>query len=117
MGRSTLGRDYDIGRTLEDFRRRIAALERAALMLRYLFTPGVAYDTGWVSVPAAVGFTSSLEVRRIGHSVTFRGALTPAANWGAANALNQAVDVGGIPAQFRSPVSLGLLSPTTATVA
>ncbi len=36
MGRSTLGRDYDIGRFIEDFRRRISALERRLLGLAYL---------------------------------------------------------------------------------
>lgn len=117
MGRSTLGRDYDIGRTIENFRRRIEALERAALMLRYLFTPGVVYDTGWVSVPAAAGFTSALEVRRIGHHVTLRGTLTPAVDWGAANSLQQPVAAGGIPVGSRSPVSFAILGPTSATTA
>lgn len=117
MGRSTLGRDYDIGRTLEDFRRRIAALERAALMLRYLFTPGVVYDTGWVAIPAAAGFTSSLFMRRIGHHVTSRGTLSPNVDWGAANSLQQAVAAGGIPAELRTPVSLTILGATGATTA
>lgn len=35
MGRSTLGRDFDIGRTLEDFRRRISALERRLLSFAF----------------------------------------------------------------------------------
>lgn len=115
MGRSTLGRDYDIGRTLEDFRRRIAALERAALMLRYLFTPGVVYDTGWVAVPAAAGFTSALNVRRIGHLVMLRGTLTPSVDWGAANSLQQPVAAGGIPLQFRTPISLNHVGATSST--
>lgn len=118
MASNTTGRDYDIGRMLDNFRRRIEVLERAIRALAFILpNPGTVYDTGWVAVPAAAGFTSALEVRRIGHSVTFRGSLTPAANWGAANSLQQAVAVGGIPAEFRSPVSLGMLAPTTATVA
>lgn len=117
MGRSTLGRDYDIGRTIEDFRRRIAALERSALLLRYLFTPGIVYDTGWVNVPAAAGFTSSLQVRRIAHRVMLRGTLSPSVDWGAANSLQQPVAAGGIPLEFRPPISLVTLGPTGATTA
>lgn len=116
MASNTLPRDYDIGRTLEDFRRRIEALERAALMLRYLFTPGVVYDTGWVSVPAAAGFSSSLEVRRIGHSVTYRGSVAPAVDWGAASSLQQPVAAGGIPAQFRTPNSLNYVCATASAI-
>src|SRR3546814_6334974 len=39
MGRSTLGRDYDIGRTLEDYRRRISFLERRLASLFGRSTP------------------------------------------------------------------------------
>lgn len=117
MGRSTLGRDYDINRTLTDFRRRIMALERAALLLRFLFTPGVVYDTGWVAVPAAAGFTSSLEVRRIGRSVKLRGALTPTTNWGAANSNQTPVAAGGIPVGSRPAANLTFICPTTAGTA
>lgn len=117
MGRSTLGRDYDIGRTLEDFRRRIGALERAALMLRYLFTPGVVYDTGWVAIPAAAGFTSALFVRRIGHYVSLRGTLSPNVDWGAANSAQMPVAVGGVPAEFRSPISQIIIGGSGATTA
>lgn len=74
-------------------------------------------DTGWVSVTAAAGFSSSLEVRRIGHNVTLRGTLLPTTDWGAANSLQQAVAAGGIPAEFRSPISLTILGATGATTA
>jgi hypothetical protein len=116
MGRSTLGRDYDIGRMLSDYGRRISVLERLILQLRVIFTPGVVYDTGWVAVPAAAGFTSSLEVRRIGHSVTYRGSLLPTVDWGAASSLQQPVAAGGIPAQFRTPVSLNYVGATASAV-
>src|SRR3546814_19652027 len=39
MGRSTLGRDYDIGRTLKDYRRRISFLERRLASLFGRSTP------------------------------------------------------------------------------
>lgn len=117
MATNTLPRDYDIGRRLEDFLRRIELLERLILQLRILFTPGVVYDTGWVAVPAAAGFTSALQVRRIGHSVSLRGTLLPAVDWGAANSLQQPVAVGGIPLQFRTPVSLIIFGASGATSA
>lgn len=118
MARSTLQRDYDIGRILAELRRDVDELKRRILALWFLLpAPGVAYDTGWVSVPAAAGFTSSLQVRRIGHSVTSRGALVPNVDWGAANSAQQPVAAGGIPAQFRSPFTLTVLGPSGALVA
>lgn len=117
MARSTLARDYDIGRMLKDYGRRITVLERLILQLRIIFTPGVVYDTGWVAVPAAAGFTSSLEVRRIGRSVKTRGALTPTVNWGAANSMQNPVAAGGIPADARPATNLNYICPTTAGTA
>jgi len=117
MARSTLARDYDIGRMLKDYGRRITVLERLILQLRIIFTPGVVYDTGWVAVPAAAGFTSSLEVRRIGRSVQTRGALTPTVNWGAANSMQTPVAAGGIPAGSRPATNLNFICPTTAGTA
>lgn len=117
MARSTLGRDYDIGRMLKDYGRRITVLERLILQLRIIFTPGVVYDTGWVAVAAAAGFTSSLEVRRIGHDVKMRGALTPTTNWGAANSMQTPVSAGGIPADARPATNLNFIMPTTAGTA
>lgn len=117
MARSTLGRDYDIGRMLKDYGRRITVLERLILQLRIIFTPGVVYDTGWVAVAAAAGFTSSLEVRRIGHDVKMRGALTPTTNWGAANSMQTPVSAGAIPADARPATNLNFIMPTTAGTA
>lgn len=118
MASNTTGRYYDIGTMLDNFRRRIEVLERAIRALAFILpNPGTVYDTGWVSVPAAAGFTSALQVRRIGHHVTSRGTLSPAVDWGAANSLQQAVAAGGIPAEFRSPVSLTILGATGATTA
>lgn len=118
MASNTTGRDYDIGRMLDNFRRRIEVLERQIRALAFILpNPGTVYDTGWVSVPAAAGFSSALFVRRIGHSVTFRGTLSPNVDWGAANSLQQPVAAGGIPTQFRSPVSLVILGATGATTA
>lgn len=114
---NTIPRDYDLGRIIDDYEKRISFLERLILQLRILFTPGVVYDTGWVAVPAAAGFTSSLNVRRVGHLVMFRGTLLPAVDWGAANSLQQAVAVGGIPVQFRTPVSVVILGASGATSA
>lgn len=117
MAVNTLPRDYDIARIIDDFRRRIEVLERLILQLRIIFTPGVVYDTGWVAVPAAAGFTSALFVRRIGHSVMLRGTLLPAVDWGAANSLQMPVAVGGVPVQFRSPISMIIIGASGATSA
>lgn len=117
MVTNTLPRDYDIGRQLEDHGRRITLLERLILQLRIIFVPGVVYDTGWVAVPAAAGFTSALQVRRIGYDVMLRGTLTPTVDWGAAGSLQQPVAVGAVPAQFRSPVTMSILGASGATSA
>lgn len=118
MARSTLSRDYDIARILAELQRDVADLKRRILALWFLLpAPGVAYDTGWLAVPAAAGFTSSLEVRRIGRSVKMRGALTPTVNWGAANSMQTPVAVGGIPAGCRPSANLNFLMPTTAGTA
>lgn len=117
MARSTLQRDYDIARILALLQRDVADLKRRILALWFLLpAPGVAYDTGWVAVPAAAGFTSSLQVRRIGHSVTYRGSLLPTVDWGAANSLQTPVAAGGIPAEFRTPISLNYVGATASTV-
>ena len=118
MARSTLIRDYDIARILAELQRDVADLKRRILALWFLLpAPGVAYDTGWLAVPAAAGFTSSLEVRRIGRSVKMRGALTPTTNWGAANSMQTPVAVGGIPAGCRPATNLNFIMPTTAGTA
>jgi hypothetical protein len=118
MGRSTLQRDFDIARILAELIRDVADLKRRLLSIGFLLpAPGVVYDTGWVAVPAAAGFTSSLQVRRIGHEVKTRGTLTPTVDWGAANSLQQPVAVGGVPAEFRSPISLVILGASGATSA
>lgn len=101
MTTNTLPRDYDLGRIIDDYERRISFLERRTLVLQPLIT-----DTGWVSVTAAAGFTSTLEVRRRGNEVTYRGTLLPNTDWGAANSLQQPVAAASIPAEFRPPASL-----------
>lgn len=118
MVSNTTGRDYDIGRMLDNFRRRIEFLERAIRALAFILpNPGTVYDTGWVAVPPAAGFTSALSVRRIGHSVTLRGSLSPTTDWGAANSAQQPVAAGGVPTQFRPTVTLTILGPSGALVA
>lgn len=118
MARSTLQRDYDIARILAELIRDVSDLKRRLLSVAFLLpAPGVVYDTGWVAVPAAAGFTSSLEVRRIGHDVKTRGALTPTTNWGAANSMQTPVAVGGIPADARPAANLNFICPTTAGTA
>lgn len=117
MVTNTLPRDFDIARIIDDFRRRIERLEILILQFRILFTPGVVWDTGWVAVTAAAGFTSALNVRRIGHFVMLRGTLTPTVDWGAASSLQTPVAAGSIPAQFRSPVSMSILGASGATSA
>jgi hypothetical protein len=101
MVTNTLRRDYDIGRIIDDYERRIAYLERQTLKLQPLIT-----DSGWVAVPAAAGFTSTVEVRLQGNEVMYRGTLLPNVDWGAANSLQQPVATGGVPAEFRPPASL-----------
>lgn len=112
MAVNTLPRDYDLARIIDDHERRISFLERRVLVLQPLIT-----DTGWVSVPAAAGFTSSLFVRLQGGRATFRGTLLPNTDWGAANSLQQPVAVGGIPAEFRPAVSEVLIGPSAAATA
>lgn len=118
MAVNTVQRDYDLARIIDDYSRRISFLERRLVALGFLLpAPGVPYDTGWLAVPAAAGFTSSLEVRRIGHDVKMRGALTPTVNWGAANSMQTPVAVGGIPADARPAANLNFIMPTTAGTA
>jgi len=118
MASNTTGRYYDIGRMLDNFRRRIEILERQIRALAFILpNPGTVYDTGWVNVTAAAGFTSALQVRRIGHHVTLRGSLSPTVDWGAANSAQQAVAAGSLPTQFRTPVSMNIVGATGALVA
>lgn len=112
MTTNTLRRDYDIGRMLAELTANVALLLRRLLTYQPLIP-----DTGWVSVPAAAGFTSSLEVRRIGDQVTYRGSILPSTDWGAANSLQQPVATGGVPAEFRPPASLIYLGATAAATA
>lgn len=112
MVTNTLKRDYDIARIIDDYERRIAYLERQTLKLQPLIT-----DTDWVPVVAAAGFTSTLEVRRIGNEVTYQGTLLPTTNWGAANSLQQPVTAGSIPQEFRPLVSLIYITGSGATSA
>lgn len=118
MAVNTLPRDYDIARIIADYELRISFLERRQLAMGFLLpAPGVAFDTGWVAVPAAAGFTSSLEVRRRDGRAMLRGTLLPVTDWGAANSLQQPVAAGGIPAGLRTPISLVWTGPTGATTA
>lgn len=118
MASNTTSRRYDIGVMLDNFRRRIEALERGLRALAFILpNPGTVYDTGWVAVPAAAGFTSALNVRRIGHHVTLRGTLSPSVDWGAANSAQQPVAAGGVPLEFRSPFSLNIVGATGALTA
>lgn len=118
MAVNTVQRDYDLARIIDDYSRRISFLERRLVALGFLLpAPGVPYDTGWLAVPAAAGFTSSLEVRRIGRDVKMRGALTPTTNWGAANSMQTPVAVGGIPSGCRPATNLNYIMPTTAGTA
>lgn len=118
MAVNTVPRDYDIARMLADYERRISFVERQVRNLGFLLpAPGVPYDTGWVAVPAAAGFTSSLFVRRVGRSVMLRGTLLANVDWGAAGSLQQPVAVGAIPLEFRSAVTMSILGPSGATSA
>lgn len=112
MTTNTLRRDYDIGRMLAELTANVALLLRRLLTYQPLIP-----DTGWVAVPAAAGFTSTLEVRRIGEEVMYRGTLLPNVDWGAANSLQQPVAAGGVPAEFRPPASLIYLGASGAGVA
>jgi hypothetical protein len=112
MVANTIARDYDIARMLEEYRRRIEYLERRVTQLQ-----PVELDTQWVSVSAAPGFTSNLEIRRIGNVVFYKGTLLPNTNWGNANSLQQPVAANAIPAQFRPPESLIYVGGTGATTA
>lgn len=118
MGRSTLDRDYDIGRMLKRLTRDVSELQRRLKRFNFILPPnGVPYDTGWLAVPAAAGFTSSAEVRRVGNDVKMRGALTPTVNWGAANSQQTPVATGGIPDGCRPATNLNFIMPTTAGTA
>lgn len=112
MTTNTLPRDYDLGRIIDDYERRISALERRIRLYQPLIT-----DTDWVAIPAAAGFTSSLEARLIGGRIQYRGSLLPNTDWGVANSAQQPVAVGDVPAQFRPPISLLYIGASGATVA
>lgn len=84
MGRSTLGRDYDIGRTLARLSRDVSELQRRLKRFNFILPPnGVPYDTGWINtgivfsagwddyVPG--GGNNHFEYRRIGPVVHYRG--------------------------------------------
>lgn len=101
MTTNTIQRDYDPGRILDDYERRISFLERRLKTYEPLIPDG-----GWVAIPAAAGFTSSLNARLVGGRVQFRGTLLPNTDWGAANSLQQPVATGGVPAELRPPISL-----------
>lgn len=112
MTTNTLRRDYDIGRMLAELTANVALLLRRLLTYQPLIP-----DTGWVNITAAAGFTSTLQVRRIGDQVTYRGTLVPNTDWGAANSLQMPVAVGGVPAEFRPPASLIYIGASGATSA
>jgi hypothetical protein len=59
MGRSTLARDYDIGRQLADHERRISALERQMLGLAYLTPEFVAVQACRVTRNATQSITNN----------------------------------------------------------
>lgn len=118
MAVNTTPRNYDIAKMLADYEQRISFVERQVRNMAFLLpTPGVPFDTGWIAVPAAAGFTSSLEVRRRDGRAMLRGTLLPVTDWGAANSLQQPVAAGGIPAGLRTPISLVWIGPTGATTA
>lgn len=112
MTTNTLRRDYDIGRMLAELTANVALLLRRLLTYQPLIP-----DSGWVNITAAAGFTSTLQVRRIGDQVTYRGTLVPNTDWGAANSLQMPVAVGGVPAEFRPPASLIYIGASGATSA
>jgi hypothetical protein len=45
-----------------------------------------AYDTGWITIPAASGMTGTLQGRRIGNEVFIKGTTTPNTTWASATA-------------------------------
>lgn len=112
MTTNTIQRDYDPGRILDDYERRISFLERRLKTYEPLIPDG-----GWVAIPAAAGFTSSLDARLIGGRIQYRGTLLPNTDWGAANSLQQPVATGGIPVELRPPISLIYVCATGATTA
>lgn len=112
MTTNTLRRDYDIGRMLAELTANVALLLRRLLTYQPLIP-----DTGWVAVPAAAGFTSSLEVRKVGGKIEYRGSLLPNTDWGVANSAQQPVAAGGVPVGFRPPISLLYIGASGATVA
>jgi hypothetical protein len=116
MGRSTLPRDYDIGRKLDDYLKRIAALERRVLGLQ----PKIG-DTGQVDLTGdlvATVTSTTLEVSRVGETVYLQGSVAPNTNWGAVMA-NTNLMATVLDAQFRptqSHVFIGASSATGAMV-
>jgi len=75
-------------------------------------------DTGWVALAVASGFTSTLQIRRIGDRVNVKGSITPTTNWGAANASNIAITATeAFDSQYWPPESLLFTCPTAATSA
>lgn len=112
MTSNTTPRRYDIDGMLDDYRKRISALERKIRTYQPLIP-----DSGPVAIPAATGFGSALVARRIGDTVQFQGTLSTDTNWGAANSLQMPVAVGGIPADLRPDVSLIWIGASGATSA
>jgi hypothetical protein len=55
-------------------------------------------DTGWVSLTLASGIGGTLEVRRVGDYVDYRGAVNPPTNWGSANS---STTIATVPANYR----------------
>jgi hypothetical protein len=81
----------------------------------------IANDTGWVSVPIALGapWTGSLKARRIGSEVRWKGSVDPVSTtWGAINNPQTLVDATNFPADM-IPVDthVFLLSANTANSA
>lgn len=73
MGRSTLNRDYDIGRMLADYERRITVLERrlSSSIQGQINAIGVwqAFTPSWTAVTVGTGGTSAGRFVQIGQTV------------------------------------------------
>lgn len=112
MATSTLARDYDLGRIVEDYRRRIATLERQVLNLQ----PKIG-DTGQVSLTGdlvATVSSANLEVSRVGETVFLQGSVTPNTNWGAVMANTNLMNT-LLSAEFRPSQSHIVIAGSSAT--
>lgn len=69
-------------------------------------------DSGWIPIPLLAGFTGTLEGKRVGDDIKWRGIVTPATNWGAAQADN-AIST-AVPSQLQPPGPLAELKAGTA---